>query len=134
MAANRAGADGLDSVRWQYRPLLVFTPSQDHPALGRQSGILADAADGLADRRMAVYVVERDRVFTTFGTPAPDANARDLRRRFRVPDDAFRVILVGLDGTAKLSADEPVAADTLFSTIDAMPMRRRELRERKEKG
>jgi hypothetical protein len=74
--------------------------------------------------------VERNRVFTTFGAPAPEADAKVLRRRFRVPDDAFRVILLGLDGGAKLTSDEPLTTETLFSTIDAMPMRQRELSER----
>jgi len=134
MTANVAAADGLESFRWAYRPLLIFTPAPDHPALGRQSTILADAADGVADRRMAVYVVEDDRVFTTFGAPAPDADAGALRRRFDVPDAAFRVILLGLDGKEKLTADEPLSTETLFSTIDAMPMRQRELRERGEDG
>jgi hypothetical protein len=132
MTATSAAAEGLDSVRWEYRPLLIFTPQIDHPALGRQSTILAEATAGLADRRMAVYVVEPERVFTTFGAPAPDADAEALRRRFRIPDAAFRVILVGLDGGAKLTADEPVSTGTLFSTIDAMPMRQRELRGRRE--
>lgn len=127
-----AAADGLGSVRWEYRPLLLFTPSADHPALGAQSTILADEAGGLEDRRMAVYVVERSRVLATFGAPAPEADAKALRRRFGVPDDAFRVILVGLDGGAKLVSDTPLPTERLFATIDGMPMRRRELRERDE--
>jgi len=132
MTTTATASDGLESVRWEYRPLLVFTPSADHPALGRQSTILADDPDGLADRRMAVYVVEPARVFTTFGAPAPGADASVLRRRFRIPDAAFCVVLVGLDGSAKLTAEEPLSTEALFATIDSMPMRRQELREREE--
>lgn len=125
-----AHADGLSSVRWQYRPLLIFTPTGDDRRLSRQTTILADVARGIIDRRLAVYIIEERRVYTTFGAPAPDANARALRRRFRVPDDGFRVVLIGLDGAAKLSEDAPISAQHLFSVIDAMPMRRQELRER----
>lgn len=135
LAAMAAGlgpaeADGLASLRWQYRPLLLFTPSQHDPRLSRQTTRLADDAEGLADRRLAVLIVEPSRVFTTFGAPAPQAEAETLRRRFRVPDDAFLVVLVGLDGGEKLRLDEPVTTRQLFATIDGMPMRRRELLER----
>ncbi len=128
--SGAAMASDLTGVRWDYRPLLIFTPSADDPRLSRQTTLLADDAAGLADRRLAVYVVEMGRVFTTFGAPDPDADAKSLRQRFRVPDATFRVVLIGLDGGAKLTTDEPVGTDTLFDTIDAMPMRRRELRER----
>lgn len=123
-------ADGLESVRWEYRPLLIFTPAPENAQLSRQTTILADAPDGLEDRRIAVYIVEQNRVYTTFGAPSPGADAETLRRRFRIPDDTFRVVLVGLDGVAKLTQDAPLSIDKLFSTIDAMPMRRREMRER----
>lgn len=123
-------ADGLASVRWEYRPLLIFTPTDLDKRLSRQTTMLANEAAGLVDRKIAVYIVERDRVFTTFGAPAPAARATTLRRRFRIPDDTFRVVLVGLDGGAKYSEDEPISTDRLFAVIDGMPMRRQELRSR----
>ncbi|MEM8552208.1 MAG: DUF4174 domain-containing protein [Pseudomonadota bacterium] len=130
MILQPAAADGLSSVRWEYRPLLIFTPANDDARLSRQTTILADESAGLLDRRIAVYIVERSRVYTTFGAPAPRAEAKLLRRRFRVPDDAFRVVLIGLDGGSKLSSEEPLTGERLFSVIDAMPMRQRELRDR----
>ncbi len=57
------------------------------------------------------------------------AAARGLRERFDVPRGAFRVVLVGKDGTEKRRAPKPVPARSLFDTIDAMPMRQREMRE-----
>lgn len=129
-APGQPAADELGEVRWQYRPLLVFTPDGADPRLSRQTTMLAEAVDGLEDRKLAVYIVELGRVFTTFGAPAPAAEASALRRRFRVPDDAFRVVLVGLDGGTKLTTDEPLDMERLFATIDGMPMRRQELRRR----
>lgn len=128
-APERPAADELGAVRWEYRPLLVFTPDPTDPRLSRQTTMLAEAGAGVAERRLAVYIVEMDRVFTTFGAPAPDAEADTLRRRFRVPDDTFRVVLVGLDGGTKLTVDEPLTMERLFATIDGMPMRRQELRD-----
>jgi len=125
-----AAADGLASLRWQYRPLLLFTPDETDPRLSRQTTELAGDLDGLTDRRLAVLIIDRARVFTTFGAPAPAAETDTLRRRFRVPDDAFQVILVGLDGGEKLRESAPVTRERLFQVIDGMAMRQRELRER----
>ena len=61
--------------------------------------------------------------------PLMAAAARRLRDRFDVPDDAFRVVLVGKDGTEKRREAEPVSARSVFDTIDAMPMRQREMQE-----
>lgn len=130
LAPTAAGADEHDlaSVRWEYRPLLLFTPSEHDPRLSRQTTLLGADERGLADRRLAILIVEPGRIFTTFGAPVPEATAKALRRRFRVPDDAFRVVLVGLDGGTKLTVDDPLTLERLYSTIDAMPMRQRELR------
>ncbi|MEO0602488.1 MAG: DUF4174 domain-containing protein, partial [Myxococcota bacterium] len=71
----------------------------------------------LDDRRLLIFEFPGDR-------------ASDLRRRFDVAPEAFAVILVGLDGGEKRREAEPLDAPGLFATIDAMPMRARELRER----
>lgn len=39
------------------------------------------------------------------------------------------MVLVGRDGGARLRSDEPLPACDLFARADAMPMRRREMRE-----
>ena len=56
------------------------------------------------------------------------AEGASLRRRFALPADAFRAVLVGKDGEAKIVAAEPIPIRILFETIDAMPMRRDEMR------
>ena len=63
--------------------------------------------------------------------PAPLTNAsvRRLRDRFEVPQDAFRVVLVGKDGIEKRRDPDPVTTRAIFDTIDAMPMRQREMQE-----
>jgi len=63
------------------------------------------------------------------GRPLTDAAVRRLRDRFSVPPVAFRVILVGKDGTEKQRSAEPVSIRSIFDRIDAMPMRQREMDE-----
>ncbi|MBW4517481.1 MAG: DUF4174 domain-containing protein [Timaviella obliquedivisa GSE-PSE-MK23-08B] len=42
----------------------------------------------------------------------------------------FTVILVGKDGTEKQRSQTPIDPATIFRTIDAMPMRQQEMRDR----
>jgi hypothetical protein len=54
--------------------------------------------------------------------------ATALRSRFGVAPGAFKVVLVGKDGTVALDQGTVATAKTLAATIDAMPMRQQELR------
>ena len=56
------------------------------------------------------------------------AGATALRAAVGLPAGRFGVALVGKDGGVKLSRQAPVSTETLFRTIDAMPMRRDEMR------
>ncbi|MEM9823617.1 MAG: DUF4174 domain-containing protein [Bacteroidota bacterium] len=44
----------------------------------------------------------------------------------------FEVLLLGLDGGVKLQQPEVLSCTELFAIIDRMPMRRQELRRRKQ--
>ena len=48
-----------------------------------------------------------------------------------VGDEWFAVVLVGRHGGTRFRSGEPVPAPHLFTRIDAMPMRRREMREKR---
>lgn len=116
-------------LRWAARPLLVFAPAADHGQLAAQRDALRGTDADRADRALVLIEVVGAKVGS--GTPLPGHVTADrLRTRYAVPDDAFAVILIGLDGTTKLRSDDPVDARALFDRIDAMPMRREELRRR----
>lgn len=86
------------------RLLILATPTLDDPSFRAQAAALVSAWDGL---------IERDfRVLTETGATA------------------FSLRLVGKDGGEKLRSLQPVSAASLFALVDAMPMRRREMRER----
>lgn len=42
----------------------------------------------------------------------------------------FTVLLIGKDGEVKVKSDKPLTAESLFATIDAMPMRKEEMKRR----
>ena len=120
-------ADAMASYRWRKRPLVVIAPDAASAALARQRAIVASHRGGMTERDMVVVYVIGGSISSELGG-GPGLSAAALRRRFGVAPSRFRVILVGKDGGAKLSSGEPLSAGTLFRTIDAMPMRRQEMR------
>ncbi|MEL7348743.1 MAG: DUF4174 domain-containing protein [Pseudomonadota bacterium] len=101
----------LDAYAWDARPILVFAADGD-PRLAEQLARFEAAAPDLADRENVVIV-------------ETEADSR-LSRSFRPGD--FTVILIGKDGGEKFRANRLVAVEELNTLIDAMPMRRNEMR------
>ncbi len=114
----------LEALRWRKRVMVVFAPSPDDPRLREQRREATVLAAGPDDRDLHLVVVAGDRV-----EGATDA-AAELRRRFHMEPAAFRVLLVGKDGGVKLSEAQVVPAPRFAELIDAMPMRRDEMRGR----
>lgn len=56
------------------------------------------------------------------------ARSRGIRSQLSADGKRFRVFLIGKDGNAAISSDEPVSAEYLFQRVDAMPMRKDEMR------
>ena len=114
-----AGEDPLAGYRWASRVLVVAAPDASNDLYRAQREALASARKGRAERDLV-----------TLEAVGPGAKAEALRRRLGLPGDAFRAVLVGKDGGVKLSSDRPIPPQTLFGTIDAMPMRQDEMRRR----
>jgi hypothetical protein len=58
-------------------------------------------------------------------------NERDFTVQIRFDAKTFSVVLIGKDGGEKLRRTTPLSPEELFAIVDAMPMRRAEIRERK---
>lgn len=125
----------LDAHRWEHRLLLVFAPSDRADALAVQEERFDGHDAGFRDRDLlflTIYGGERGTLREEPGSearPLTEAAVRRLYDHFGVPVDAFRVLLVGKDGTEKHRDAEPVTVQMVFDTIDAMPMRQQELRD-----
>lgn len=125
----------LEAHQWEYRLLFVFAPGETSEALAQQKAAFDGHDAGFRDRDLRVVAVTgaEQGTYRTVPDAEPqsltEAAARRLRDRFNVSSDAFRVVLVGKDGTEKRRDAEPVSVRSVFDTIDAMPMRQREMRE-----
>ncbi len=126
-AYARAPAFRLADLRWTKRVLVLHAPSAKDPQLVDQLARVAKAQAGFDERDMLLVVL-----LETKGSRAGDRaltadEARALRRALGFASGAFGLRLIGKDGGVKRRADEPVAMQTVFAQIDAMPMRRAEM-------
>jgi len=118
-----AAPDPLKPLQWKARVIVVSAPGRDDAGLRAQDAIFSADGDGQADRDVKII-----RLVGAHGPAGIDASA--LRERLSLPPDRFEVVLVGKDSTIVLRRRQPIALGELFDRIDAMPMRRDELRKR----
>ena len=104
----------LADFRWEARPVVVMAQSADDADYRRQMEIFASAAPEVADRDMLIL---------TDTDPEAGGTLRD-----KLGPQGFGVYLIGKDGGVKFSSGAPVEMTRFREIIDAMPMRRREMR------
>ena len=109
--------EDLSQFVWEKRPIIVFGDSPADPNFGQQIEYLESRAQELLDR---------DVVVLTDTDPSEDSALRtNLRPR------GFMLVLIGKDGGVKLRKPYPWDVRQLMRSIDSMPMRQREIRERR---
>jgi len=128
-----AGDDETARFRWQNRVLLVFSPTPALPAYQSLAYDLTRNQDGVRERDLVVFLLFGDGESRLGEEVLSAERTENLRRRFDVKADEYKVVLVGKDGLVKLSSDTVTLTD-LFVVIDAMPMRRLEMRDRPSDG
>ena len=107
----------LDELRWIARPIIIFGESEFEPQFQQQLELLLSEVEELAERDV-ILITDTD----------PEARS-DLRTRFR--PRAFMLALVGKDGQIKLRKPAPWDVRELSRSIDKMPMRQQEIRDRR---
>lgn len=118
MSVATFAANNLASYEWKSRVLVVLAPSETDGQLKKQQSIVAEAATGFSERDLTVV--------TEIRVEGP------LHRQFAAKGSDFQVLLIGKDGQTALRRSKAITAEELFEIIDAMPMRRDEVRRRKE--
>lgn len=106
----------LDQFVWEKRPIIIFADSPNDPNFQRQLEFLRAEPAELSARDVVV-LVDTD----------PKAMG-PLREKLR--PRGFMLALIGKDGSVKLRKPFPWDVRELSRTIDKMPVRRRELRDR----
>jgi hypothetical protein len=107
----------LDDLLWQARAVVVFANSADDPLFIRQIELLQARPDDLAERDV-ILIADTD--------PAnPSALRLQLRPR------GFMLVLMEKDGVIELRKPSPWDVRELSRSIDKMPLRQQEIRDRR---
>jgi hypothetical protein len=114
----------LSASRWQQRVLLIGAPSASQADFQQQKKLLAAESAGLAERDFKVIEVLYDQLSA--------ADRQHWTQELRQPLDKFVVVLIGKDGGVKRTETQPTSPASLFGTVDKMPMRRDEMRSKKQ--
>lgn len=123
----------LADFRWKNRIVLLFAPTPDDDvcvSFRRAWEGLRTEVNARDLLLVEAYESGESRIGTT---PLAGASVAQLRDRFKVASGAVVFVLIGKDGMEKLRKTT-ISMDELFGTIDAMPMRQREMREAERSG
>ena len=113
-------AESLKDYRWTNRVIITFSNSEENP-----------------DRRFLIQQIKqypceyrkRDLVHIDLIQGSDEYNR--LSQKFSLPErNSFKLLLIGKDGEIKLSTNRVELKD-VFSLIDTMPMRKREIHSEK---
>lgn len=110
------GDADLSDYLWERRPLVVFADTDRDPAFIRQLELLEERAAALAERDVVVL------------TDTDPSSVSPLRKKLR--PRGFMLVLIGKDGNVKLRKPFPWSVRELSRSIDKMPMRQQEIRDR----
>ena len=125
-------AQDLDSHQWENRILIVHTTNRNNIDFKKQLKIFKDDQIGLIERKLVLYKIINNQFELTNFKDSNPIESGDISKRFENKyvkhKNDFTIMLLGLDGSIKLQKQKIVSIDELFSLIDSMPMRRREMK------
>jgi hypothetical protein len=130
-----AQANGQDKIRlkdyqWKNRLILAFSPSTKDKGYRAFAKDIALQAEEVVDRDLLVFRLLETGEVRLGETSLPTGSGDYLRESFSIRPGRFTVLLIGKDGGVKLRREGGVELGEIFSLIDSMPMRQREMREK----
>ena len=101
-----------------FREIILFANADDDKLLKKQLEILNSDPKGLAERdlKISVKIWVKDKGIT--------------HQKFKIAKNKYALVLIGKDGGEKYRSFSVVTKQKLYSIIDAMPMRKYEMKNR----
>lgn len=129
--AYSEAAFSLSQYRWAKRALVVSAASEDDADFSAQLDWIALTAAEFESRDMALVTLLDTATSTAEDGVLTAGEAHEARGTLGIEPGSFAIRLIGKDGSIKLSAERATPMAQIFALIDTMPMRQRELLERK---
>ncbi len=108
----------LEDFMWVARPLVIFADSPKDPRFKQQMAFIQDRLDDLRTRDVVVI------------TDTDPSGESPIRQRLR--PRGFGLVLVAKDGTILLRKPKPWTVREISRSIDKLPARQEEMRERRK--
>jgi Domain of unknown function (DUF4174) len=118
----------LKNYVWRKRVLLVFAPDAEHESYKQQLRAVKRDKKDFEDRDLIVVSLFAASGLDENNNTINAEKVRILRRKYNILNTEFRAILIGKDGGKKESREKPFDNPQLFKIIDAMPMRKDEMK------
>jgi len=124
---NSCQAQTLKTLQWQNRLILVMADDTSNLNFKKQITHLTKNKEALTERKLIIYKVFPNQY--SKGLEIVELkSSNDLNKKYNPKQKPFKVVLIGLDGRVKLEQTEIITIEQLKSIIDAMPMRKNEMR------
>lgn len=126
----------LHKYKWKNRLLVIANSERVTTKTRAQLQQFEEYREALKDRKLKIIEVseERYRIVKMINGEIQYSNwstDREIVKKCTPAKGEFQVVLIGLDGRVKVRQDEIMTREQLFGTIDSMPMRMEEMRNRK---
>ncbi len=122
LGEEKNGLNNVSELLGKNRIIIVFSAED-----GEVSTLIKEAEE-INDRDIVWFVFKGDSVLTNYSGKLSPVFQKRVSDKFR--SVAKRVILIGKDGGIKLRADV-IDMRNIYAKIDSMPMRRREIRDKR---
>ncbi|MUP45298.1 DUF4174 domain-containing protein [Gramella sp. BOM4] len=116
----------LDKYQWKHRLFLVFTEEAESNLLQEQLKLLKKKKEEFEERKLKLIHVIPGKQRELLPVQTQWQNSELFQQKKK--DSGFEVVLIGLDGGAKLREPKIVQPEEIFDLIDSMPMRQAEMR------
>ncbi len=118
----------LKEHQWKNRLVLIITSDSESETYTSQIEAFNINSQEFNERKLIIYKIFPDKY--KVDTPEDNSWVLDSKLYTKYNSNArdFKIMLIGLDGGVKLEQHKVLTSKELFSTIDSMPMRSSELR------
>lgn len=118
----------LRDFTWKNRVIILNAENQNQDLYQSQVNSFSSLESHIQDRDLVIISLFREGCSTLNGNKISGESADNIRRNLQINDGEYSVLLIGKDGGVKFRKNEIVEPVELFSVIDRMPMRQREMR------
>jgi len=127
---QKAMSMDLNQFQWKNRLLFIFAPEKGDAFFQALQSEISNQPDEISERDLVVFSIFETGPSYQENIQLDTRTAAAIRAKFAAPPGQFTCILVGKDGGIKLRQDSQVKLGEVFDRIDAMPMRREEMRQK----